>query len=64
MRTILVASLLLTVGLVAAAPVSAEEVRLGPCEVDACLYACIHVRQSCPGDAEACVLFAFRVWCV
>jgi hypothetical protein len=58
---VLVALLLLTLG---AAPASAEEVRAGPCEVDGCVYACVHVRQECPGGTDACVLFAFRLWCV
>ena len=48
----------------AASPVQAEEVRVGPCEVDACVYACVHVEESCRGDHDACVLFAFRYCCV
>jgi hypothetical protein len=58
---LLVALLAVTV---VAAPVSAEEVRVGPCEIDGCVYACAHVRQECPGGTDACVFFAFRLWCV
>jgi hypothetical protein len=61
-RALLLAAVLLAL---AASPVAtAEEVRVGPCEVDACLYACVDVREPCPQDGRACVLFAFRVWCV
>jgi hypothetical protein len=62
LRTLAFVSALLVAGL--AAPVSAEEVRIGPCQVDACVYACVHVREDCRGGHEACVLFAFRYWCV
>lgn len=54
----------LLVALLGASPASAEEVHAGPCEIDGCVYACVHVRQDCPGGTDACVLFAFRYWCV
>lgn len=61
-------ALALTAGLLALAlaapPAAAEEVRVGPCEVDACVYACVHVEETCRGDHEACVLFAHRFWCL
>ena len=61
-RALVLLGLLLLVG--AATPAQADEVRVGPCEVDACVYACVHVRETCRGDYEACVLWAFRYWCV
>lgn len=62
-RALLLSACALSLALVAPSA-TAEEVRVGPCEIDACVYACVHLREPCPGDTEACVLFAFRPWCV
>ena len=62
LRALVLVSALLVTGL--AAPASAEEVRVGPCEVDGCVYACVKVKQSCPGETAACVFWAFQLWCV
>ena len=64
LRALLLAALLLTVGLAAAPTVAAEEIRVGPCEIDGCVYACVKVTEGCRGDNLACVLFAFRFHCV
>jgi hypothetical protein len=62
LRALLLIALFVVV--TAAAPASAEEVRVGPCDVDACVYACVHIEETCRGGHEACVLFAFRFWCL
>jgi hypothetical protein len=64
MRLLTLAVLTLLALAAIAAPVQAEEVRVGPCEVDACVYACVHVTEACRGSYDACVLFAFRYLCV
>ena len=64
LRALLAATLLLIVGLAAAPTASAEEIRIGPCEVDACVYACVYLTEGCRGENLACFLFAFRVHCV
>lgn len=64
LRTLVLVSALLLAGVAIAAPASAEAVTAGSCEVDACVYACVHVTEACPGDTDACVLFAFRLWCI
>lgn len=64
MRRALLFAAVLLLAVTVAPLASAEEVRVGPCEVDACVYACVHVEESCPQDGRACVLFAFRYWCV
>lgn len=61
LRAAVLAALL---ALMVAPPAAAEEVSVGPCEIDGCVYACLHVEQECPGGTDACVLFAFRLWCV
>lgn len=65
MRAILTVTLLAGLALTALAPTAAaEEIRVGPCEIDGCVYACVHVEETCRGDHEACILVGFQFWCV
>lgn len=64
LRALLLAGLLLTLGVAAAPAAAAEEVRVGPCEIDGCVYACVAVTESCRGDHLFCTFFAFQVWCL
>lgn len=61
LRTLVLAATLLLAGL--STPVSAEEVRVGPCELDGCVYLCVRVTEACHGDELVCTFWAFRLWC-
>jgi hypothetical protein len=63
MRLILGSALLLLAAVAVAPAASAETVSIGPCEVDACVVACVDVREPCHDGRLACTVFAFRWVC-
>ena len=63
LRALAFVALLATLAIAIAPAATAETVRVGPCEVDACIVACVDVREPCHDGRLACTIFAFRWVC-